>query len=231
MTTGRVSAAAGMEERRPVRRYANLLRGMRPAGARLLHVDCGTGDLLRHLGTWFDAHGFDRRPGARMSCRMNAPEAVVLEDLDAAADGTFDIVVRIGAFSERAADAEIRRLSPKLQEGGVFVMIAPNPGGWAHRLKGVSWFSSHGAQGMGLLTEGQWKMAFRRAGMRVVDVQADGLWGAPYIAGVPEMVQRAVCDVPLYVLDRLPLRRSLLPSAFGECLVLAAQIDDAERRG
>jgi hypothetical protein len=63
----------------------------------------------------------------------------------------------------------------------------------------------------------------RKARLKVVDIESDGLWDPPYLPLIPAAVQRAVCDVPAAVQSYWPINRSLWPAAAGECLLITAR--------
>lgn len=207
------------EGRRPLWWYAKLLRRLRPRGARLLQVGCGSGELLNLLTDHYEVYGFDMRPRARNQCRMNVPGALVIEDWDLRPDCRFDIVVSRGAFGVRGARAQIRGLLPSLARGGVLVLIVPNPGGWGARHKGRIWGEDE-ADGEMVLSEGQWKTLLRDLRLQLVGVHGDGLWDTPYLPLLPADTQAALSDIALGAATLLPWGGSLLPLRFSESLIL-----------
>jgi hypothetical protein len=210
-------------EREPLGWYASVLRRLRPRGSRLLQVECGGGDLLRLLADHFDAYGFDARPRERSRCRMNVPNAVVLEDWDERPEDGFDVVVSVGAFGRRGARAQVRGLLPSVGRGGVLVLIVPNPSGWASRLKGRAWQQQWQGDGEALLSPGEWKTLLRAAGLELASAQGDGLWNEPYVPLVPTAVQRLVCDAVFAVRSALPVPAAWSSGRFGERLILVAE--------
>lgn len=214
---------AATTARRPNWWYARIVRQLRPDGGRLLQVDCGAGSFLSLLTDNFEVFGHDPSPAARTQCRINVPEAVVLEDWLSVADAGYDVIVSIGAFSPRAAEAHVQRLVPKLALGGLLVLVVPNPGGWAHRLKGPRWAITHGTQDFAVPSDGQWKMLLRAFGLRLLRVEGDGLWDPPYVRLLPEAVQGVAFGWPTALHWLWPGRKSPVPAAASECLVLSAE--------
>ena len=215
------SSAPPAADRQPLWWYAGVLRRLRPRGARLLQVECGSGELLRHLADHYEVFGFDVRPRERSRCRMNVPSAVVLEDWETRPDGGCDVVVSIGAFGRRGGRAQVRGLLAALAPGGVLVLIVPNPGGWGRRLKGAVWDARWWADGEALLSKGEWKTLLREQGLRLVAVPGDGLWDPPYVALVPTVLQQAVGDAALAMRSLLPVGWS--GGDIGERMILIAE--------
>ena len=214
---------AGATRPPPLWWYATVLRRLRPSGSRLLQVECGDGELLQLLAEHFDTFGFDVRPKFRSRCRLNVPNAVVLEDWDERPEDGFDVVVSIGEFGQRGARAQVRGLLPGLARGGILVLIVPNPSGWGARLKGRQWRERWQGAGEPLLSPGEWKTLLRSHGLELVSAQGDGLWDDPYVPIVPASVQRAVCDAALALRSVVPLPSTWSSGRFGERLILAAE--------
>lgn len=217
----RRSTAPAVNE--PLWWYADLLRRLRPAGARLLQVECGDGRLLGHLADHFEVFGFDIRPSARNRCRMQVPEALVLEEWEHRPEDGFDVVVSIGAFGLRGARAQVRGLLPTVAPGGALVMIVPNPSGWGCRLKGEGWYDRWSAQGEALLSMGEWHTILRSFGLEMVATHGDGLWDGAYVPVVPEAVQTRIFSAALTVRRMLPIPAAWSPVRFGERMILVAE--------
>lgn len=215
--------AGAIGDRRPLWWYARVIRRLCPRGGRLLEYGCGTGQLLQYLTPDFDAFGYDEDPLQRHRCRTAVPDAVVLEEWDAVETESCDIVVAVdGLGGARPLDA-VRRLASKLVPDGFLFVVAPNPGGLAHRLKGRDWFAKDRAGELAFLSRGEWVTLMRKADLRIVDIESDGLWDAPYVPLIPAALQRAVFDVPVAVQGFWPISRSLFPAAVGECLLITAR--------
>lgn len=208
--------AVASDDTRPLWWYARFLRDLCPDGGRVFHYGCGEGELLKQLTPYFEVYGYDESALVRHRARTNVPDAVVLEDWEDLPGEGFDIVVWLGALVRNRALPLMRQLKQPLAIGGWLIVIAPNPGGLAHRLK-------RRRNGLSLPTQGEWLMILRRAGLEVVRVQGDGLWDAPYLPLIPNDWQRAMFGAPLALSSYLPLSRWLLPVTLGESLILAAR--------
>ena len=51
--------------------------------------------MLRRLTPSFETYGYDASPHARARCRLNAPDAIVLEEWESLAPDSLDIVVSL----------------------------------------------------------------------------------------------------------------------------------------
>jgi SAM-dependent methyltransferase len=203
--------------------YARILRRLRPRGGRLLDFGCGTGYLLRRLTSSFETYGYDASPHARARCRLNAPDAVVLEEWESLAPESLDIVVALHTLEHLPRPLPtMHGLATRLTEGGLFLFVVPNPGGLGRRLKQRQWFAYRDPTHCSVLSRGEWVTLARRAGFRVDWVRGDGMWDPPYVRGLPVQWQRALFGAPAALQLASPLRRPFLPSFFGECLIIAA---------
>lgn len=216
---------SGLGDRRPFWWYARVVRRWCPRGGRLLDSKCGSGELLRYLSPHFESFGYDEDALLRHRCRTAVPDAVVVEELEAIEAESCNVVIAIDGVGAGDRVHAVRRLASKLVSGGVLFVVAPNAAGLARRLKGRHWFASDGAGQAAHLSRGEWVMLMRKAELRVVGIESDGLWDAPYLPVIPAALQRAVCDVPPPVRRWWPIRRSLLPAAIGESLLITARKD------
>jgi SAM-dependent methyltransferase len=217
------SGVAEFGDRRPLWWYARVIRRLCPGGGRLLDYGCGAGELLQHLTPHFDTFGYDEDPLLRHRCRTAVPDAVVLEEWDGIEAESCDVITAIGGWRGARPLEAVRKLAGKLAPEGFLFVVAPNPGGWAHRLKGRDWFASGLAGKLALLSRGEWVTLMRKADLRVVEIEGDGFWDAPYLPVIPAALQRAVCDVPLAAQGFWPISRSLVPAAFGESLLITVR--------
>jgi len=204
--------------------YARVIRGLRPQGGRLLDFGCGTGHLLKRLSAHFEAYGYDPSPYARAQSRSTAPDAVVLEEWESLPPDSLDVIVALHTLEHLPRPLPVvTALAGKLASGGIFFYVVPNPGGLGHRLKGKAWFAYRDATHVSLLSQGEWAMLTRKAGLEVVRVRSDGLWDAPYVSLLPTLVQRALFGAPAALQVFWPFSRPFLPPALGECLIVTAR--------
>jgi SAM-dependent methyltransferase len=207
--------------------YARLLRRLRRKGGRLLDFGCGTGHLLRRLSDHFEAYGYDASAEARGTCRLTAPDSVVLEEWQSLPARSLDVVVSLHTLEHLPQPrATIEALAQRLKPGGIFLFVVPNPGGFGHRLKGRRWFAYRDPTHCSVLSRGEWLTMARRVGLRVRWVRGDGMWDPPYVPLLPVGMQRVLFGAPAGVQIALPLRRPFLPSALGECLIVLCERPD-----
>jgi SAM-dependent methyltransferase len=204
--------------------YARLVRRLGRRGGRLLDFGCGTGHLLRRLSDYFEAYGYDASSEARGTCRLTAPDAVVLEEWQSLPPASLDVIVSLHTLEHLphprpTMAALVQRLAP----GGIFLFVVPNPGGITHRLKGPRWFAYRDPTHCSVWSQGEWLTAARRAGLTVRWVRGDGMWDPPYVPLLPVGLQRVLFGAPAGLQIVLPLRRPFLPSALGECLIVLGE--------
>jgi len=213
----------GLEDDRvALRFYARMLRRLRPQGGRLLDFGCGTGHLLRRVAGHFEAYGYDPSAHARSRCRLNAPDAVVLEEWDSITAESLDVIVSLHTLEHLERPLPVmQRLATRLAPGGLFVFVVPNPGGLGRRLKRQAWFGHRDPTHRSLLSQGEWVTLARRCALRIDWVRGDGMWDPPYVGWLPVSWQRLVFGAPAAVQLISPFARPFLPPALGECLIVA----------
>ena len=204
--------------------YARVLRRLRPQGGRLLDFGCGTGHLLKRLAGHFDTFGYDPSPYARGECRINAPQAVVLDDWRTLEPNSLHVVVALHCL-EHVADpfAVVNELADRLVRGGMLFAVIPNTAGLGRKLKGEKWFGYRDPTHCSLLSPREWTTVMNRARLSVVSLRGDGMWDAPYLPALPTVLQKAMFGAPAGLQVFSPLARPFLPPFLGECLVLQAR--------
>lgn len=204
--------------------YARVARRLCPGGGRVLDFGCGTGFLLRHLSRSFDVFGYDAAAAERGQCRINAPDAVILEDWQTLEPASLDAIISLHTLEHIPKPGPVlQELAGKLKPGGALLFVVPNAGGWGRRLKGKSWFAYRDDTHCSLLSRGEWLTLVRRAGLKVEWVHGDGMWDAPYVGLIPTAVQRPIFGAPAAIQLAFPIARPFLPADLGECLIIAAR--------
>jgi len=204
--------------------YARVVRRLCPPGGRVLDFGCGTGFLLRRLSRSLHAFGYDAAAAGRGPCRVNAPDAVVLEEWESLEPASFDVIVSLHTLEHIPRPGPVlQQLASKLVVGGTLLFVVPNAGGWGRRLKGKRWFAYRDPTHCSLLSRGEWLTLVRRAGLNVAWVRGDGMWDAPYVGLIPTALQRPLFGAPAALQLASPIARPFLPGALGECLIIAAR--------
>ena len=157
----------------------------------------------------------------------------MLEDWRTPPPDDFDVIVSLHTLEHVEKPLSlVQTLSARLVPGGLFLFVVPNPGGLGHRLKRRLWFAYRDPAHVSLLSRGPWVTLAGGAGLSLAWVRGDGMWVPPYVPLVPHAIQRAIFGAPAALQLVSPLGRPFLPSALGECLIVAAtrpQTPDAPR--
>jgi SAM-dependent methyltransferase len=204
--------------------YARVVRRLCPKGGRLLDYGCGTGHLLKRLTAQFQTLGYDGSAYARSRARLNAPEAVILEEWASLRPKSLDALVALHTLEHlNRPHAVVPQLVSLLDSGGVFLFVVPNTGSLMRRLKRDRWFGYRDPTHHSLLSQAEWLSLVRQAGLDVLWVRGDGWWDAPYLPLIPTVVQRALFGAPAAMQVFWPRARPFLPAWLGECLIIAAR--------
>jgi SAM-dependent methyltransferase len=204
--------------------YARVVRRLSPQGGRLLDYGCGTGHLLKRLTGSFEAFGYDASAYARSRARLNAPDAVILEEWASLPVQSLGLIVSLHTLEHlRRPHAVVAQLAGLLQRGGIFFYVVPNTASLGRRLKRARWFGYRDATHHSLLSQGEWVSLTRQAGLDVLWVRGDGWWDAPYLPLLPTAFQRMLFGAPAALQVFSPIARPFLPAGFGECLLVAAR--------
>ena len=204
--------------------YSRVARRLFRRNGSVFDFGCGTGHLLKRLSRNFQAYGYDVSGAARAQCRENAPDAVVLEEWESIAPATFDGVIALHSFEHIPRPMTVvSGLADRLVAQGRMLVVVPNTGGLGRRLKGPDWFAYRDPTHCSLLSRGEWATLLRRVGLRILWIRGDGMWDAPYVRWVPAVAQRPIFTVPAAVQVLYPVAKPFLPSALGECLIIAAE--------
>jgi len=204
--------------------YARVVRRLGPRGGRLLDFGCGTGHLLKRVSADFETVGYDSSPYARTRARINAREAVILEEWASLAPESFDVIVSLHTLEHlRRPRDVVPRLVGLLRPKGTFLFVVPNTASLGRRLKRDNWFAYRDPTHHSLLSQGEWIGLIRQCGLSTLWVRGDGWWDAPYVSLLPLSLQRALFGAPAALQLMWPTRRPFLPARMGECLIVAAR--------
>jgi SAM-dependent methyltransferase len=204
--------------------YARVARRLFARPGRVLDFGCGTGHLLRRLSQGFEAYGYDVSALARVRCRENAPDAVVLEEWESLPPGTLDGIVALHTLEHVPRPLSlVTALVERLTTQGRMLVVVPNTGSPGRTLKGDQWFALRDPTHYSLLSRGEWATVLKRAGLRILWIRGDGLWDAPYVRWLPTAAQRPLFVAPAALQLLSPIAQPFLPASLGECLIIAAE--------
>lgn len=203
-------------------RVCNRLLG-RPNGD-IFEYGCGTGWLMHHLMKRHHVTGYDASEFCLEQARQNAPQATICADLAQLQPGSSDLIVSLHTLEHvPEPSASISFLADLLRPGGRLLFVVPAVNGLGHKLRRKEWFGYRDKTHISLLDEAEWRGAVDRAGLRIVQEAGDGLWDPPYVRWLPRWLQLAIFGAPAAIQVWLAGGRLIMPSAWGECLILVSQ--------
>jgi cyclopropane fatty-acyl-phospholipid synthase-like methyltransferase len=206
--------------------YARIAKRLARPGARVLEFGSGMGHLSKRLAERYDSSAFDLSPYARAATLQTSPTTTIVDDTSGIPDDAYDLIVSLHVL-EHIPDpgATLRDFARWLRPGGRILYVVPNPQGQGHRIKKDKWFAYRDDTHCSLLPRDEWVQVTKDAGFDVEAVHADGLWDAPYVAKVPNVLQTAIAGLPgaAQVLSG----RMFLPADWGECIIIQGRVRPA----
>lgn len=195
-------------------------------GGRLLEIGCGLGRTLHLLEKQFETHGIDISAFAVEQARRTARRSHVVQmdarHLHSFEQASFDAVLAAYVLEHLDNPAEtLSDCARLLKPGGILVCLVPNADCISRRWKGEFWFGFRDAGHISLFAPAEWLELVTKSGLHVVKTFGDGLWDAPYLPGVPTLLQRLVFLLPALVQFQLGI--PLLPPRLGENLGIVAR--------
>ena len=202
--------------------YARVAHRLAPPGAAVLDFGSGVGHFSRRLATRFASTAYDLSAYAREQTKRTSPDSHIVDDTALVADGSLDLVCSLHVLEHvpepSATFAEFARM---LRPGGRLLYVVPNPQGWGHRIKRENWFAYRDETHCSLLPRADWLSETRDNGFTIERVAADGLWDVPYVARIPNVIQRPLFGALAGI--QVILGRVFLPANWGECIVVFAR--------
>lgn len=166
---------------RPALLFFERLAKLYFAPGQVLDFGCGAGYLLRRLGRSFKASGVEASDWARQTAASSG--AVVHASSEPIQTGSLTGVISVHVV-EHIPDQALRDVMSEwhriLRQGGRALVVTPDAGGYASRLKGSSWIALTDPTHINLKTHEQWAEFFRSSGFEILKAGADGLWDFPY---------------------------------------------------
>jgi len=204
------------------RYYARLARRFGPPSGRVLEVGCGLGHLLDWLADRYTVYGTDINPWALQQARRNVPRGhfalLSAEDLSPFLPGSFQIVIAKHVV-EHLEDPEraIAGISRVLAPGGLLVLATPNLDSPMRAIKKENWVGYQDPTHINLRRPAEWLALLRACGLQPQRVFSDGFWDAPYVIGLPKVVQKLLFGAPGGL--QAILGWSIIPLRMGESMI------------
>lgn len=168
-------------DRPALRFFARLARRYIP-GRRLLDFGCGPGFFLKHLAAHFDVFGLEISPWARRHAHETTGRPVYgsLEELaDQSLDGIVSLHV-IEHIPDEGLESVVREWKRVLVPGARLLLVTPDAGGHAARVKDKNWIALTDPTHINLKSHSEWREFFESRGFLCLEGFADGLWDFPY---------------------------------------------------
>ncbi len=202
--------------------YARVAARLAHRGDTVLDFGSGVGHFTRRLAARFRTIAFDLSPYAREATATRSPTTRVVDDLDAIADGSVDLVCTLHVLEHIPDPAPtLASFARILRPNGRLLYVVPNPQGWGHRIKRDRWFAYRDDTHCSLFDRDRWVRLTEDAGFTVDAVNADGLWDPPYVPRVPRPLQLVTFGLPAAL--QVAAGRVVLPADWGECIVVTAR--------
>ncbi|MGV8864886.1 MAG: class I SAM-dependent methyltransferase [Pseudomonas sp.] len=147
----------------------------------VLDFGCGAGHLLHRLQRSFQAIGVEASDWARHQVATTG--AMVHASSGSIETGSLTGIISVHVV-EHIPDDQLREVLSEwrriLQPSGRALVVTPDAGGYAARVKGNRWVALTDPTHINLKTHEQWVSMFEGNGFDVVRAAADGLWDFPY---------------------------------------------------
>lgn len=205
--------------------YAILARRYGKPGTRMLEIGSGLGHLTGQLEGTFETYATDINHWALVRSKQMAPRtslhAATAEELPFAG-GTFGLVIIKHVVEHlphpEKAIAELGRITTP---GGMLILATPNLSSLLKPWKGRKWIGYQDPTHISLKPPAEWLDTIRKAGFSQLKVFSDGFWDVPYIAVVPNFIQKLVFGSlgGFQAIFGLPF----LPMRWGESIMVVAR--------
>jgi SAM-dependent methyltransferase len=208
------------------RYYARLVMKYGPSRGRVLEVGCGLGHLLIWLAGRYDVVGTDINESALQEARRNLPEGNFLgmsgENLKAFPDQSFQVVISKHVVEHlHQPENAIAEMSRVLSLDGLLILATPNLDSPMRAWKKEKWVGYKDPTHISLKRPAEWLDYLRSNRLKPVRIFSDGFWDAPYIPGVPTVLQKLVFGAPGGL--QAILGWSIIPLRMGESMIVLAK--------
>lgn len=188
----------------------------------VLEFGCGVGFMARRLSRHAEVIGLEINPYALSRFCINAPNARLVDSLEAIGDNGLESIVALHVL-EHIPDSELALIGAQFYRilcgGGRLVLVMPDSSGFSHSLKGARWLALTDNTHVNLKSAEQWRIFFEEKwGFKVIDCSADGYYDFPYGKSISARLfcdsLRAFRTAVQFILGRL-----ILPVGDGEAVI------------
>jgi SAM-dependent methyltransferase len=206
--------------------YSKLISRFTPQKGKILEIGCGFGDLLSFLEKDFKTFGTDVSEVAIKEAkkRLKKTKLAVLPAREIGRFGrnSFDTIIASHILEHLKDPAEVIRLAVELlKRKGLFFMVVPNLDSLGRRLKGKNWVGYRDETHLSLYSPEKWYKLLKREGLTIEKTFGDGLWDAPYVPGIPKILQKILFGFPAIVQTLMTV--PYLPTSLGESMAVLAR--------
>lgn len=191
----------GQLDDRPALRFYTRLVARYIGRGPVLDFGCGTGHLVRRLGSRGPADGFEVSRYSADRARRTAPGARIYTDprmIPARAYAGLTAIHVVEHLTDEDVDASIATWHRILAPDGKALIVTPDLAGFGRALAQESWNGFSDATHINLKAHSDWKQFLKDRGFVVERDGSDGLWNVPY-GRVPKLADAAIHAVPAFV--------------------------------
>jgi SAM-dependent methyltransferase len=151
----------------------------------VLEFGCGVGHLARRLSTCAPTYGFEINEYALSQIKAVAPEVRIVSSLSELPNASLSSIIALHVL-EHIPDSELLTIGSEfkrlLSSKGRILLVVPDVGGEAERLKLKQWMGYTDPTHINLKSATQWQSFFEQSwGVNVVKMNADGYYDFPYV--------------------------------------------------
>lgn len=207
------------------RLYAKLAKKWGKQGSKLLEVGSGLGHLVGQLENCFQTFGTEINPWA-IKMSISSTDKTLFADSNAEelpfSSRIFGVVI-IKHVIEHLTNPEsaISEIGRVIAPGGTLIFSTPNLFSFLKPLKGKNWIGYRDPTHISLKPPPEWISLLQRHGFLIKHIYSDGFWDAPYMKGIPKVIQK-------FVLGSLGGFQAItgvmfLPMRWGESIIVIAK--------
>lgn len=151
----------------------------------VLEFGCGVGHLARRLSTCASTYGLEINEYAFSQIKNVAPRVEIISSLSELPAASLGSIVALHVL-EHISDSELKTIGSEFKRllisKGRILLVVPDVGGEAERLKQKQWMGYTDPTHINLKSAAQWKSFFENDwSVNVVKMNADGYYDFPYV--------------------------------------------------